>query len=286
MSGERDRDAELDAYLEGDSALSRAYREQAGEEPPGRLDRRIREAARGRVRHARGPFARTWTVPASLAAVVVLSVSVVVLMGPPDAMRAPGIATEPEAEADTAPPRESLPAGNEPAGVPPAEERLRKSLDSRALGETRSSAASPAPAAADEGERPQSAPAAPASALQPERPAARFSAPRPSRRERQQSAPLESKESIAPVPQQPAAGGGARLLDAPRDDALDAARASGRDPGAWLRDIEALLDAGETAAARESLAAFIEAHPGYPLGERLRAFREADSGVERAREAQ
>ncbi|MDX1435126.1 MAG: hypothetical protein R3286_21995, partial [Gammaproteobacteria bacterium] len=79
---------------------------------------------------------------------------------------------------------------------------------------------------------------------------------------------------------------GARLLDAPSDDAPAALRSGVRDPAAWLRDIEALLDAGETAAAREALAAFIEAHPGYPLGERLRAFREADPGLERSREAQ
>lgn len=79
---ESDNDDELlDAYLKGDSDLSRAYRKQGLEEPPAELgDMLIAEARRvtkSRPRFASSPFAGNWMVPASLAAVLVLSVGIV-----------------------------------------------------------------------------------------------------------------------------------------------------------------------------------------------------------------
>ena len=87
MSPEERDDELLQEYLEGDSALSRLYRRGVGEQPGTDLDARIRahahdDLARDR-RVAHSPFARNWMVPTSLAAVLVLSVSVVVLTPEP-----------------------------------------------------------------------------------------------------------------------------------------------------------------------------------------------------------
>lgn len=63
--------------------VSRIYRGARNELPPSRLDATILQAARSAVTPrpvARSPFSSTWTVPASLAAVLVLSVALVVFM--------------------------------------------------------------------------------------------------------------------------------------------------------------------------------------------------------------
>jgi hypothetical protein len=65
---------------ERDSRISALYRSAAAEEPPAAVDDAIRAAARRAVaagpRRVDAPFKR-WKVPLALAAVVVLSVSVV-----------------------------------------------------------------------------------------------------------------------------------------------------------------------------------------------------------------
>ncbi|MEE8215370.1 MAG: hypothetical protein V3S77_01290, partial [Acidiferrobacterales bacterium] len=81
MSPKEPIDRALEEYLKNDSELSRAYKEAAGEKPPAALDAAILEEARRAVDHGgrvtRGPFARTWLVPASLAAVLLLTVGLV-----------------------------------------------------------------------------------------------------------------------------------------------------------------------------------------------------------------
>jgi hypothetical protein len=72
-AGDGDRDARLD----------RLYREAALEEPPARLDAAIRAAARREVGARPRALAwglRSWRIPVSIAAVVVLSVSLVTLV--------------------------------------------------------------------------------------------------------------------------------------------------------------------------------------------------------------
>ncbi len=67
--------------MEHDPQLAALYRAGADATPPAHLDDAIRAAARREV--AAGPRragARRWAVPVSLAAVVVLSVSVVTMM--------------------------------------------------------------------------------------------------------------------------------------------------------------------------------------------------------------
>lgn len=74
----------LDEYLRGDSALSRAYRGKTGDAPPARLDAAIlaqaREAASASTPRGWNPFSANWTVPLSAAAVVVVSVVLVLFM--------------------------------------------------------------------------------------------------------------------------------------------------------------------------------------------------------------
>ncbi len=68
MSSQSEKE-QLERYLRGGSALSRAYREASGELPGPELDRRILEEAR----RAAGRERRRWLVPAALAAAVLAS---------------------------------------------------------------------------------------------------------------------------------------------------------------------------------------------------------------------
>ncbi len=81
MSRRKRVDRELGRYLQRKSVLSRAYSETPGEEPPPELDATIlaeaRRAVRDRPRLVPTPFARNWVVPASLAAILVLTVGLV-----------------------------------------------------------------------------------------------------------------------------------------------------------------------------------------------------------------
>jgi hypothetical protein len=129
-----------------DPGLARLYRESAREEPPARLDAAIRAAARretgarprelapagGEVAAPRAsgpaqpahplarPFRWTWRLPLSLAAVMVLSVSVVTLMMEQDGERTAEpsrSASQPRADGTRTPELRSrtLPAPGEPA---------------------------------------------------------------------------------------------------------------------------------------------------------------------------
>lgn len=94
-----------------DDKLTARYREAAGDLPPPALDAAILAAARrevaARPRPAGFSFARAWRGPLSVAAVVVLSVSVVVLM-------------REEAPELVAPPRADMPEAETPLKAPAA----------------------------------------------------------------------------------------------------------------------------------------------------------------------
>jgi len=73
----------LEEYLKGDSALSRAYGAEGKAQVPGHLDKAIVSAAHEAIKAkqapkvAYSPFARNWYVPVSMAAVLMLCVSLV-----------------------------------------------------------------------------------------------------------------------------------------------------------------------------------------------------------------
>lgn len=79
----KQEDQDLEDYLQGDSALTEAYRAEEKILPATHIDKAILSAANAAVQSgqssniAYSPFARTWYVPASMAAVLVLCVGLV-----------------------------------------------------------------------------------------------------------------------------------------------------------------------------------------------------------------
>lgn len=110
--------------MEHDATLAAAYRAAAGEQPPAHLDAAIRAAARREA--GAGPRRvsplRAWRVPVSLAAVVMLSVTVVLMVREEggdqlDPVLPPRASTQaaPASDAAPSPPAQSQPIVREPA---------------------------------------------------------------------------------------------------------------------------------------------------------------------------
>lgn len=98
MSADTPKDRDLEELLAEAAALRQQYRVASQEEPPVTLDEAIRAAARREVR-ARpltigSAFGGSWRVPASIAAVVVVSVTVAVMVSQHDA-RLPATGAQP-----------------------------------------------------------------------------------------------------------------------------------------------------------------------------------------------
>jgi hypothetical protein len=74
------RDGVLEDYLNGGTALSRAYLQQSNELPPESVDNAIVAAARREVGSRPGHAVRRWQVPASMAAGLVLAVGMVAFL--------------------------------------------------------------------------------------------------------------------------------------------------------------------------------------------------------------
>lgn len=81
--GDNEKDV-LTEFLTGGSALSCTYQEQAKEEPSAAVDETLRMVSRRELntgpQHIINPFGRHWTVPASLAAMFLLSVGLVMFL--------------------------------------------------------------------------------------------------------------------------------------------------------------------------------------------------------------
>jgi len=114
---------------ERDPRLERLYRDAAREAPPAHLDSAILAAARREVRARPRPVStvlRRWRVPVSIAAVVILSVSLVTLVQEEGGERIVQVTPEsPSARPPAAPPAQPPPQGEldkapgRPATVPP-----------------------------------------------------------------------------------------------------------------------------------------------------------------------
>ena len=181
---------------ERNARLDRLYGETAGQEPPAHLDAAIRAAARREVDAGPRPMAsrfRQWRVPVSIAAVVVLSASLVILVreegGAPLEMAPSASSTPKSSAADAArqPPAQPAPlpeaastpsaTRNEAAAQAPAAPVLREAPAARRAApdrmvEERSAAAEPVG-----GARPRPFPGAPGD--QTAAPAAAPTAPAP-----------------------------------------------------------------------------------------------------------
>lgn len=245
-----DRDEEsLREYLEGNSELSRQYRRESDEQPDARLDAHIlaeaRRAVASKRRTMHSPFARHWLVPTSLAAVLVLSVSVVLLMPDPalgpeperDAQPEPAAATPATADSvrlptQTRPATESKEdaAGEGADSVSPRESAVTNQDVEQAVG--KASEKRKLEQKSTTGSATQSLPAAPATGRMFE----------------------EAASTAAPAR--------VREFPPPQPTPTDVVRA---DPDAWLRFIENLLDERDREGARSNLRAFRARYPDFPL---------------------
>lgn len=286
-----------------DPRLDSAYRASPREEPPRELDERIRAAARRAVAagpqtleaRAQGETARSWIarwrVPMSVAATVLVAVTLsymvqeeearrVPIDGPPSAAPAPAqvapaSAAPPRADVQSGPPVDERPARAQPPTAAPV---LR---EKRAPAEAQAPAPAPAPpakleppptagAASNELEKRRAdiaAPAAPAIQAAPAAPAAPApiapaAKPAPFSGPTTRAAP--SGEAAEPLGRDRAAadrpGRMERGVAAPA-----AAEAKSRTPEAWVEEIRRLKAQGRTAEAAAELAEFRKRYPDYKL---------------------
>lgn len=172
---------------ERDEAVSRRYRELGAEEPPRALDDAILAAARRPARN----WSRRWSVPLSLAAVVVLSVTVTLNVQ----REAP--------ERVTAEARKQTPKTVEPAAAP---EAPRAPSQPDALRQKPFAAAPPAVAEATPAPPPGSPAPAIASRAERDSAAGALSAPREAREDqaadRARVAPMAKRMQVQETPEQ------------------------------------------------------------------------------------
>ena len=241
MSPKEPIDRALEEYLKNDSELSRAYKEAAGEKPPAALDAAILEEARRAVDHggrvARGPFARTWLVPASLAAVLLLTVGLVTFVS-----REGGEALSPAGA-----PRRALEADRLQSQQP------RSKLEAQA----------PAAPLAEE----------PALMMQQKVPAEKKAAPAPPPAKMRTDAPASVTPAMVPAESTERMRARDEVGRKSKEDkreqrpsaALTATEIRALSPEEWLKRIVQLRDQGKHDEADTSLAAFKKRYPDYPI---------------------
>ena len=234
-----------------DEQLSRLYREAAGAEPPEALDRAILAAARAEAAPARArkrAWWQTWAGPASVAATVVLTATLTLMVqqeqerpaaeGPPAKTGAADSAMKPAAPPVRAKQEAAPREAERPVEMPrPARE----------------AASAPKPITSEA----KALPAAPPGAVTPRVVSNESASPaQPAEVMRQQAVPAADAVEL-------------RAKSAPlRKEAVGAAMA--RPPEQWLEDIRQLRKLGKEKEAAESLADFRKAYPDYRLPEDLR----------------
>jgi hypothetical protein len=275
-----------------DPNVDRAYRRTPRDEPPPELDERIRAAARRAVGtqprslaqqaadERRRSWASRWRVPLSVAATVVIAVTLTVMV-----------------QEEERRPRDDAGQNVVPSRVEPreVEEAARSSVPEAPEASAPAKLRSAPPPAAAPAAPPRPAPAAPTSAAEP-------AAPRPLREERateaQQPAAAESgpaaagRLTVRPLVPAPAASAPAAPAPAPEprplaEPAQRAAPASSealrrdrtlgdrperasreavvRSPEAWVEHIRSLRAQGREAEATSELAELRRAHPDFQL---------------------
>ena len=256
MSPEERDEEVLREYLEGDSELARLYRRHADEQPDARLDARILAEARQAVarehRVVHSPFARHWMVPASLAAVLVVSVSALLLS--PDPALESGV--EPRIEDEQAAQPLPAPAAvDAPAPAQPTAGRLEQAFDveESTAGERAYGAQTRQSPDADQ-------------ALERSRAESRSDA---AKRKSVSGAVAPSPAAASPVDAAAEQAAPPAASKAAREAVLERhpmpADALQSDPAAWLRFIERLLNEQDREAVKSNLRAFRSRYPQLPL---------------------
>jgi hypothetical protein len=267
--------------------VTERYRDVARDEPPPRLDARILEAARREVarppwyNRLRIPVRREWQVPASIAAVLVLAVSLglIVRDNEPPLVPADGIgAGHPSAEeaklAKAAPPQLAM---KDKAGSKVESDRESRPSRDRSERPDRQLLARAAPSPSE-----SSNAAAPVIQQVPATQSAQASSPAAA------PAPYVADAAVAAKPREPeqtpaAEGAAEREKKAETSNALTGRIAGVQgmrkqdnakqlaDANDWMRKIEDLLTAGKQDEARDQLTTFRARYPDYPLPERVQA---------------
>jgi hypothetical protein len=250
-----------------DPTLARAWREVSADQPPPRLDDAIRAAARRAVqagpRPASGSLVQRWRVPLSIAALLVVSASVTLMIAERDAhlptaapaarqktAPAPGDAAEPRAAREALAPSEATKRAAQPTADAIAQQPLAvppEPAESRApaAGANAPQPAGPGGANTEASERkdareaaawresdsPDGAPGAPPSTAQPPA-AAKVEAPPP-------AAPA-MRDEAAPVAREEAApgAGAARAVEAESGTELRKKRESASDLESMMREAQ------------------------------------------------
>jgi hypothetical protein len=299
-------DSELEALLAREGRLARAWREASREEPSPATDAAVRAAARRAVhagpRARHGPFSARWRVPLSVAALLVVSGTLTLLVAerrehvpeaaldapsarPPAAPAAPPTAPAPRAEEqksaealapDTAP-GAGAPRARQLPVSPQAADESRKAL--RDAPEKRGTVA---PHAAREVPPLESAPA-PATPAAPAREYADTRAPAATQSRSDEGAIGEQDAAGAkkdPVPQalpqrereqaRAKADAATEAVQGKREgfesgNALPPAVEPPLEPKPWLERILALRREGRLPEADRSLREFRRRYPDYPL---------------------
>jgi hypothetical protein len=277
---------------ERDPRLDRLYRDGAREAPPARLDAAILAAARREVGAGPRPLTSTlrrWHIPVSIAAVVVVSVSLVILVreeGGEQIVPAPVPAVAPTAEQPAAPAPQPAPAtaareAAQPQATAPAPARRESRVNAgvpAGLGKLADSARpEPGPTEVsgaggvvtpESGAKPLPQPLLAAPRVVEERAASPLAeagtAGRMAGAPAVATEPLVSR-SAADAPQ---AKSMARAMAAkpPEQDRLPVWHGFEKEPPQkWLARIEELRRQGRAAEAEEMLSEFKRRFPGHPL---------------------
>ena len=241
------------------SGLSGHYRAGSIEEPPAHLDAAIVAAARREVGRSR--FARNWHLPASIAAVLVIGVSLALMTSEIEDPLPPVDTSARIAMGDS---RQAAPVLEmKQESAPPA---LRSGVER----ESRQSRERSARSDRDADTRQNSAAGQADSATAA--PPVVAPAPAPALRQLEPATPSES------VAEQKSAAAdsahGQRATAALRKAAPSSEAAAGA-PEEWLKTIEDLLRNGKTAQAREQLAEFRKRYADYRIPETLRELEAA-----------
>lgn len=165
MATRKPKDQKPDDRLPGEAGVARAYRHAPKEMPPAALDASILAAAQRAVAKpkARGPFGTHWAVPLSTAAVIVLSLGVLLLLTKQGALNEPEVypvpAEAPATRTVPASPPEltgsaqlhDKPAKSQPASPPAAQEAdARRNMSAAGMESKKAESAIAAPASAPE----------------------------------------------------------------------------------------------------------------------------------------
>lgn len=240
-------DRELEALA---ADVSARYRDASDAPPPAHLDAAILEAARRQASH---PKKRNWYVPVSIAAMLVIGVSLALLTSELEDPLPPldqGADRAGDAVRDTNAERRTEPAATAEPDTPEAQ--FGRDVGSRLSRErvTREQAGpeyrAPAPVSPEQSAG-VAAPPAPA-AIQVEPPS--------------EARALRKREALADAESQ-AQSTAESVSEA-------AAGKEGVAPADWVKRIEALLREGKTVEAERELTRFRQQHPDYPLPQGLR----------------